>query len=166
MARRRKQRDITTLSLPEPDRVLLEPLSPLPDLTDEVFSAPSLIGAQDLRQFDPEGELSSPSTVVGTVSNISRPGDIGWEVRKLRDQYDRVREFMEYPERLARQAKSSLPGYAAIRGNFERFNAPRHVAECVRRKIRRSVMFSMPARKRRKGAGARRRRDSWSDIHC
>lgn len=45
-----------------------------------------------------------------------------------------------------------------------RFEAPRKIAVCVRRKTRREVLFAQ----RRTGKGARspRRRDEWSDVSC
>lgn len=46
-----------------------------------------------------------------------------------------------------------------------RFNNPKEVLICVRRKSRREVLFAK--RKTRKGAGARRhKRNRWSEIQC
>lgn len=44
------------------------------------------------------------------------------------------------------------------------FKHPPHVAICVRRKQRREVLFAL--KKTRKGAGAKRKRNFWSDISC
>lgn len=45
-----------------------------------------------------------------------------------------------------------------------RFQDPKLVAICVRRKQRKEVLFAK--RKTRKGAGSRKHRNFWSDIKC
>lgn len=49
-------------------------------------------------------------------------------------------------------------------GGLFSFAVPPRVAICVRRKERREVLFAR--RKMRKGAGAQRRRNKWSDVSC
>lgn len=44
------------------------------------------------------------------------------------------------------------------------FDQPVHVVRCVRRKQRREVLFAK--RRTRKGSGARRHRNQWSNVHC
>ena len=44
------------------------------------------------------------------------------------------------------------------------FSIPKQVAICIRRKIRKQVLFAK--NKTRKGSGSRRNRNEWSDIVC
>lgn len=58
----------------------------------------------------------------------------------------------------ARHISSGLPAHI-------KFNVPKEVALCVRRKQRRQVLFAL----RRTGKGARkfyRRRNEWSNVRC
>lgn len=61
-------------------------------------------------------------------------------------------------QRSARRLVASEPAHTTA------FSDPRLVALCVRRKIRREVIMAL--KKNRKGAGAKRRRNEWSDIKC
>lgn len=45
------------------------------------------------------------------------------------------------------------------------FRMPNYVSICVRRKIRREVYLAL-TQKRRRGSGAARRRNFWSDVKC
>lgn len=77
--------------------------------------------------------------------------------------------------RLFRPDRSTAPP-AAVRRSAARvvakgphaysltFSDSRLVGLCVRRKVRREVLFAL--RKTRKGAGAKRRRNFWSNISC
>lgn len=151
--RQRAATDPLQSALDETENLLSAPLAPLPDI-NPLSDFPA--ATQDLRQWSPE--VITPSDTVGTQSNISRPGDASYDWRRV---VERTREFMEFPERMA----SVVTPEVHIRAP-EFFRYPERVIECVKRKVRREVMFSLPKRKRRKGAGARRRRDEWSDIHC
>lgn len=112
---------------------------------------------EDLRTYTPAPTISPAFSVSGVPAQI-RDRDL----YSIADVYDRTQEFMEYPERLIstpQRAWSSLSSHLG-------FDVPQRAIRCVRRKIRREVMFSLPRRKRRGGAGARRRRNEWSDVHC
>lgn len=59
-------------------------------------------------------------------------------------------------------AKVQAKQFGALSGL--RFADPRLVALCVRRKIRREVMFAV--KKTRAGSGAKKRKNFWSHISC
>lgn len=64
------------------------------------------------------------------------------------------------PRQIVRGGKtrSTIPSTVA-------FQKPSGVAVCVRRKVRREIMFAL--RQTRRGAAARRRRrNTWSDVKC
>lgn len=127
------------------DDLLAEPVSPLTPI-NPLDQVKDLVGVQDLRRFDPTDAI--PQDLVGRVAEVGRP---------VVDLAARTREFMEYPERLAKQTLKPLQNY---------FSKPFEALECARRAIRREVMFALPPDKRRKGAGARRRRDEYSELKC
>lgn len=160
--RNRRQRvanGTPTTTLGEIDSLLSEPLEPgelvdpnnAPDLVLEA----TLQEIEDRRQWGPEGGRSAPRSVSGEPARVIRPTEIGRVVA-------RTREFMEFPERM--QAKMMAP-FERVKSAFG-FDIPGKVIQCVRRKVRREVMFALPERRRRKGAGANRRRNEWSDIKC
>lgn len=72
------------------------------------------------------------------------------------------------PDRSTRPPHAVRPGasrvVAGARPEALRFADPQLVAICVRRQVRREVLFAL--RKTRKGSGARRRKNFWSAISC
>lgn len=144
-SRQRVAFDPTTSTLDDQfESLLSEPVSPLTPI-NPLEQAKDLVGVQDLRRFDPTDAV--PQDLVGRIANVGQP---------LTELIGRTREFMEFPERLARR-QVSLDNY---------FQRPREALECARRKIRKEVMFAQPERARRKGSGGGRRRDEFSDIKC
>lgn len=139
----------------------LDPLSGLlpdpgaPELVEPLDDFSSLQDIQDLRLFSPEAPFQAPRSVSTLPLRVGRPGEFG--VRA-----DRTREFMEHPSRMARQQNAPLRWAHSAQFVSDPVNA----VHCVRRKVRREVMFSLPRRKRSKGAGAKRRRNEWSDVNC
>lgn len=59
--------------------------------------------------------------------------------------------------------RSSSPA-RTFQSDHARFDHPKSVLLCVRRKQRREVIFAK--RKRKKGAGAKRRRNYFSNVRC
>lgn len=148
MARSSRRQRSGTPSLLDDDLLSSPELSPLyvppVQITDLV---PELSALDDLRTFNPEDPGRSPSSVYGGPALIGRPA--------ARSTVSTFR-MME-----AGATPRSLPGYRQ-----PKFAVPRRVQECVRRKTRREVMFSLRRDQRRRGSGSRRRRDEWSNIHC
>lgn len=144
MAKHRRQR--TTFDPVLDEGLLSEPssLSPLAAIDPTAgFPDPAVL-VDDRRRWHPDPD-PFPSTVFGSPALITSP-------RPTRSAVLRMMESGTTPS-------SSSSGQ-------RRFNSPRQVLECVKRKTRREVMFTLPKRKRRAGAGAKRRRDPWSNIHC
>lgn len=144
MAHHRKQRDDNSTSLADIDRLLLEPLSPLPDL-DPFEDLPRQAVLTDNRRWSPDPQ---PLDLVGRQAVVGMRGEF--------NQADNVSRMMELGQ---------TPRQSRERYNARAFRDPRYAEECVRRKERREVIMS-DSRKRKRGAGARRRRDEFSDIHC
>lgn len=145
--RRRQQRDTNdpySESLAEVDRLLLEPVSPLP--TVDPLEGVRSVSLTDTRRWSPD---PLPLDVAGLAAQVGMRGEF--------NQADNVSRMME----LGQTPRQSREVYSA-----RAFRNPRYVEECIRRKQRREVIMADP-RKRRGGAGAkRRRRDEYSDIHC
>lgn len=128
------------------DSLLSEPeMSPISAPIDPTAGLVPAVPVDDRRFFNPD-PFPVPSTVFGTPATV---GPVPNSFRETR----RMMEFGMNPMEPVRHA-------------IRQFNVPGQVLECVKRKVRKEVMFSLPQRKRRKGAGARRRRDDWSDYHC
>lgn len=139
-SRNRSERDANVIASPEFDRLLRPNISPVvtiqPAPTVSVLDFVRLPEVEDLRTWSPE-PVRTPLTVQGVASSYVR----------------------SEPPR----------GGAALSGRL--FSArPQVVVDssrvvmCVRRKQRREVLF---AKKRtRAGAGARRKRNIFSDIGC
>ncbi|UDN67494.1 hypothetical protein [robinz microvirus RP_32] len=73
------------------------------------------------------------------------------------------------PDRSTRPPHTPRPGSSRVVATAQKLSAlrfadPRFVAVCVRRKIRKEVLFAL--RKTRKGGGARKHKNFWSDISC
>lgn len=73
------------------------------------------------------------------------------------------------PDRSTRPPRAARPGAARViaatyPGSAVRFKDPRAVTICVRRKIRREVIFALG--KRGKGARSPRKRNFWSEVRC
>jgi len=77
--------------------------------------------------------------------------------------------------RLFQPDRSTAPPHAAVRSAARvtagasnlaslKFADPKLVALCVRRKVRKEVLFAI--KKTRKGSGASRRKNFWSNISC
>lgn len=127
------------------DDLLSDPVSPLSPI-NPLDRAIDLVGAQDLRRFDPTDAV--PLDLVGRQATTGRD-----PVQLV----GRTREFMENPDRMLKAVRQVAPN---------RFTDPALAVECHRRKERREVMFAQPERRRRKGSGGSRRRDEFSDIKC
>lgn len=126
-------------------------------LPDVVYRSPAreldLRVFEDRRSFDPLSYVRparginnrAASTVVEVsphvISDSVRAGNLPGAARSVGSQ--RARSFS--------------------RGVF-RFAIPNKVAVCVRRKRRREVLHAL--KRTRKGAGARKRRNYWSDVSC
>lgn len=143
MARRRKrskttgQRDHSSIARDNLDALL-------DDTT--VFYAPEpvslLTDIEDRRRWHPLQDFAPPRSSErfgGSVAQVFGP-DL---VRSKRPP--------------ARFRTSGYPGRFS-------FRSPNNVVVCVRRKRRREVMFAK--RRTKRGAGARRRRNVWSDVWC
>lgn len=73
------------------------------------------------------------------------------------------------PDRSTRPPAAMYPGAARVVAKpaiaaATRFADPRSVAICIRRSIRKEVLFAL--KKTRKGSGSKRRRNFWSEVHC
>jgi len=85
----------------------------------------------------------------------------------LRETEDRRRYN---PTKSIAPPASIRPGAARVRAVYPgamsslRFSRPPEVAICARRKTRREVIFALG--KRKKGSGAQRKRNFWSNISC
>lgn len=96
------------------------------------------------------------------------------------DPVDRARTVNGAPARIGIKPKPKVlrgPGGRPLRSKFASpsatasvtsrlgFTLPRDIIQCIRRAMRREVIFAL--NKRKKGAGAkRRRRNQWSNIDC
>lgn len=71
------------------------------------------------------------------------------------------------PGRSTTPPKGNRPGAGRVRAKGLyglKFTAPRHVAICARRKIRREVLFAI--KRTRKGSNGRKHRNFWSAVSC
>jgi len=86
--------------------------------------------------------------------------------------YDAISDLRRYhpqtlfraPHAAVRKATRSVigPGFAQVRAAL-----PDRIGICVRRKIRREVLFALNIKSRgRRGGGKRRHRNQYSKVHC
>lgn len=77
---------------------------------------------------------------------------------------------MWQPDRSTRPPHTPRPGASRVKANNYKalsalkFADPRFVGICVRRKIRREVIFAL--KRNRKGSGGKKHRNFWSTISC
>lgn len=150
MAHRSRQRPTNDPSTIQglDESLLSAPLAPSPLIDPtEGFTDPSVFSVLDDRRYWQPDPAPVPSTIYGTPAIVQAP----------QQSFAKVQHMMEMGLNPAQSITRHIPKF---------HNPAKHVIECVKRKIRREVMFSLPERKRKRGAGARRRRDEWSDYHC
>lgn len=75
---------------------------------------------------------------------------------------NRIRAMVTSPARVAEAPRGHLRSAMSQLGM--RFEAPKKVLVCVRRKQRREVLHAL--KRTRKGAGSAKRRNQWSDVKC
>lgn len=151
MARRHKrgQRDVSTSSL---DRSSLLSDLVLPAAVQAVMDEPADLSAvEDNRLFHPEAPYAAPLFVSGNAVRVGPKEEFGIN-------QNRTRALMENPNKQS--------SYNARATNAMYFDQSQHVVRCIRRKVRREVMFASGKGRRKKGSLARRRRNQWSDVNC
>lgn len=112
----------------------------------------------DDRQFSFERPRAALS-VSGNVMPVGPRGEF-----KVRGD---IRKLMEFPERIKNvRPRMGNPALHPVRMlSHVAFEVPKRTVVCVRRKVRREVMFA----KRRTGKGSSRsyrHRSQWSDVRC
>lgn len=143
MAKGRGQRDTSEIANSELLSDLMAPVSPSPAV-DPLLDDP-LLAFEDRRQYHPAGPARpalmswASDLVANTVRNTA------YDISGKR-YYDRAKTY-------------AAAGLA--------FRDPKRVAICVRRKIRREVLFALsPHRRIGSGRGKHRRRNWASSIRC
>lgn len=98
------------------------------------------------------------------------------DLRAFEDRRLFTPKLSAWPKRIVRRAvlparvieRSRDPRRVLAKTSLNRlgmaFEAPKRVLVCVRRKQRREVLHAL--NKTRKGAGARKRRNQWSNVSC
>lgn len=150
MARAKSQRDFSTIPSEPLLDVLSEPVGP--SLSVDPLLDDPLLAFEDRRQYHPAGP-SRPAMMFGASDVISYPVNYASNV---------ARNFVYdvSGKRYVDKAKN-LAGAALA------FRDPARVAVCVRRKIRREVLFALsPHRRIGSGRGKRRRQNWASAIRC
>lgn len=149
------QRDASDPSLDPSDGLLAEPVLPSGELSPDPPDQLPLTFSEDLRTFNPSPR--APRTVEGRTAEVYRPG-------QLRRIVERTRYLMEFPERIQSAPHRYVHRPMARVSSKLGFDIPKQVIVCIRRKTRTEVLFAK--RRTRKGAGANRRRNEWSDFKC
>lgn len=147
MAHRRKssnkstQRDDTDIAT---DSEVLRKFITTPKPYAPVFTEPLHLPTFDNRLFHPD-PITRPISEPRSSSRLVIPSS------------GAVSPQRSVQDRLGNRRIGTLPHQVA-------FAQPKQVSVCVRRKTRREVLFAK--QRTRKGSGARRTRNEWSDVKC
>lgn len=145
MSKKRKRKESSRQERDDLTSLLSQPPLPVRPARFTVPTLSVLRQIEDRRDYHPSGPKRAARTLLGTTAKVKRVPTI------LRKGTNRLLKSV--------QSASGVLGRDKVA-----FQMPERVVVCVRRKVRREVLFA----KRATGKGSRsfKRRNEWSEVKC